>query len=97
MNNQQRLTAASRLCPADEKAARQLRELQVKLDDFEKVKLIGRGAYGEVRLVSPGNSSLFSISFSVFLFLAFLHLGDEPDWKFSCFLFFPPLNNGGNH
>lgn len=37
--------------PADEKAVSQLRELQVKLDDFEKVKLIGRGAYGEVQLV----------------------------------------------
>uniref|UniRef100_A0A8D0CSB3 non-specific serine/threonine protein kinase n=1 Tax=Sander lucioperca TaxID=283035 RepID=A0A8D0CSB3_SANLU len=34
-----------------EKAASQLRELQVKPDDFEKVKLIGRGAYGEVKLV----------------------------------------------
>ncbi|KAM6992490.1 rho-associated protein kinase 2-like isoform 2-T2 [Tautogolabrus adspersus] len=34
-----------------EKAVSQLRELQVKLDDFEKVKLIGRGAYGEVQLV----------------------------------------------
>uniref|UniRef100_A0A673CQB1 non-specific serine/threonine protein kinase n=1 Tax=Sphaeramia orbicularis TaxID=375764 RepID=A0A673CQB1_9TELE len=29
----------------------QLRDLQVKLDDFDKVKLIGRGAYGEVQLV----------------------------------------------
>ena len=38
--------------PVDEKAASQLRELQVKLEDFEKVKLIGRGAYGEVQLVS---------------------------------------------
>ncbi|XP_045916234.1 rho-associated protein kinase 2-like isoform X2 [Micropterus dolomieu] len=34
-----------------EKAVSQLRELQVKLEDFEKVKLIGRGAYGEVQLV----------------------------------------------
>uniref|UniRef100_UPI0037E72BF3 rho-associated protein kinase 2-like isoform X3 n=1 Tax=Semicossyphus pulcher TaxID=241346 RepID=UPI0037E72BF3 len=34
-----------------EKAVSQLRELQVKLDDFERVKLIGRGAYGEVQLV----------------------------------------------
>lgn len=37
--------------PADEKAVSQLRELQVKLEDFERVKLIGRGAYGEVQLV----------------------------------------------
>ena len=37
--------------PTDEKAVSQLRELQVKLEDFEKVKLIGRGAYGEVQLV----------------------------------------------
>lgn len=29
----------------------QLRELQVKLEDFDRVKLIGRGAYGEVQLV----------------------------------------------
>uniref|UniRef100_A0A7N6B2F6 Rho-associated protein kinase n=1 Tax=Anabas testudineus TaxID=64144 RepID=A0A7N6B2F6_ANATE len=34
-----------------EKAVNQLRELHVKLEDFEKVKLIGRGAYGEVQLV----------------------------------------------
>uniref|UniRef100_A0A7N8WMP0 Rho-associated protein kinase 2 n=1 Tax=Mastacembelus armatus TaxID=205130 RepID=A0A7N8WMP0_9TELE len=34
-----------------EKVVNQLRELQVKLEDFEKVKLIGRGAYGEVQLV----------------------------------------------
>ncbi|KAM4522276.1 rho-associated protein kinase 2-like isoform 1-T1 [Odontesthes bonariensis] len=34
-----------------EKLVTQLRELQVKLEDFEKVKLIGRGAYGEVKLV----------------------------------------------
>nr|XP_057912480.1 rho-associated protein kinase 2-like isoform X2 [Doryrhamphus excisus] len=34
-----------------EKAVSQLHELQVKLEDFEKVKLIGRGAYGEVQLV----------------------------------------------
>lgn len=39
--------------PTDEKAVSQLRELQVKLEDFEKVKLIGRGAYGEVQLVRP--------------------------------------------
>lgn len=37
--------------PSDEKAASQLQELQVKLSDFDKVKLIGRGAYGEVQLV----------------------------------------------
>uniref|UniRef100_A0A673CQD3 Rho-associated protein kinase 2 n=1 Tax=Sphaeramia orbicularis TaxID=375764 RepID=A0A673CQD3_9TELE len=34
-----------------EKSVTQLRDLQVKLDDFDKVKLIGRGAYGEVQLV----------------------------------------------
>ncbi|XP_042358929.1 rho-associated protein kinase 2-like isoform X2 [Plectropomus leopardus] len=34
-----------------EKAVSQLRELQVRPEDFEKVKLIGRGAYGEVQLV----------------------------------------------
>lgn len=40
--------------PADEKAASQLQELQVKLSDFDRVKLIGRGAYGEVQLVRRG-------------------------------------------
>ncbi|XP_032441181.1 rho-associated protein kinase 2-like isoform X1 [Xiphophorus hellerii] len=34
-----------------EKLVNELQELQVKLDDFERVKLIGRGAYGEVQLV----------------------------------------------
>ncbi|XP_026088883.1 rho-associated protein kinase 2-like isoform X1 [Carassius auratus] len=34
-----------------EKAVTRLRELQVKLDDFERVKLIGRGAFGAVQLV----------------------------------------------
>ncbi|XP_030576916.1 rho-associated protein kinase 2-like isoform X2 [Archocentrus centrarchus] len=29
----------------------ELQELQMKLEDFEKVKLIGKGAYGEVQLV----------------------------------------------
>lgn len=43
----------------DEKAVSQLRELQVKLEDFEKVKLIGRGAYGEVQLVRCLFLSLF--------------------------------------
>lgn len=37
--------------PADQKAVGQLQELQVKLEDFDRVKLIGRGAYGEVQLV----------------------------------------------
>uniref|UniRef100_A0AAR2KQP5 non-specific serine/threonine protein kinase n=1 Tax=Pygocentrus nattereri TaxID=42514 RepID=A0AAR2KQP5_PYGNA len=35
----------------DEKAVVRLRELQVRLDDFERIKLIGRGAYGAVQLV----------------------------------------------
>nr|XP_054603976.1 rho-associated protein kinase 2 isoform X1 [Nothobranchius furzeri] len=34
-----------------DKVVKELQELQVKLEDFEKVKLIGRGAYGEVQLV----------------------------------------------
>ncbi|XP_051732135.1 rho-associated protein kinase 2-like isoform X2 [Ctenopharyngodon idella] len=34
-----------------EKAVCCLRELQVKLDDFDRVKLIGRGAFGAVQLV----------------------------------------------
>lgn len=36
----------------DEKAVGGLRELQVRLDDFDRVKLIGRGAFGAVQLVS---------------------------------------------
>ncbi|XP_058610859.1 rho-associated protein kinase 2b isoform X2 [Onychostoma macrolepis] len=34
-----------------EKSVGHLRELQVKLDDFDRVKLIGRGAFGAVQLV----------------------------------------------
>uniref|UniRef100_W5K8N8 non-specific serine/threonine protein kinase n=1 Tax=Astyanax mexicanus TaxID=7994 RepID=W5K8N8_ASTMX len=34
-----------------EKAVSRLRELQARLDDFDRIKLIGRGAYGAVQLV----------------------------------------------
>ncbi|KAK6297171.1 hypothetical protein J4Q44_G00317540 [Coregonus suidteri] len=34
-----------------EKAMVKMRDLQVKLEDFDRVKMIGRGAYGEVQLV----------------------------------------------
>ncbi|KAM6954094.1 rho-associated protein kinase 2-like [Aplochiton taeniatus] len=34
-----------------EKAVGRLRELQIRLEDFDRVKVIGRGAYGEVQLV----------------------------------------------
>ncbi|KAI5627759.1 rho-associated, coiled-coil containing protein kinase 2b isoform X2 [Silurus asotus] len=34
-----------------EKAVNRLRELQVRLDDFDRIKLIGKGAYGAVQLV----------------------------------------------
>ncbi|XP_059373283.1 rho-associated protein kinase 2-like isoform X2 [Carassius carassius] len=34
-----------------EKVMGQMRELQMKPDDFDRVKVIGRGAFGEVRLV----------------------------------------------
>uniref|UniRef100_A0A674NR96 Rho-associated protein kinase n=1 Tax=Takifugu rubripes TaxID=31033 RepID=A0A674NR96_TAKRU len=37
--------------PADEKVIEQTRDLQMKSEDFEKVKIIGRGAFGEVQLV----------------------------------------------
>lgn len=35
----------------DEKVVEQTRDLQMKSEDFEKVKIIGRGAFGEVQLV----------------------------------------------
>nr|XP_029532943.1 LOW QUALITY PROTEIN: rho-associated protein kinase 2-like [Oncorhynchus nerka] len=34
-----------------EKSMVKMRDLQVKLEDFDRVKMIGRGAYGEVQLV----------------------------------------------
>lgn len=39
-------------CCVDEKAVNRLRELQVRTDDFDRIKLIGKGAYGAVQLVS---------------------------------------------
>lgn len=39
---------------ADEKVIEQTRDLQMKSEDFEKVKIIGRGAFGEVQLVRTG-------------------------------------------
>lgn len=39
-------------CCVDEKAINHLRELQMQPDDFDRIKLIGKGAYGAVQLVS---------------------------------------------
>lgn len=36
---------------SDEKVIGQTRDLQMKSEDFDKVKVIGRGAFGEVQLV----------------------------------------------
>lgn len=64
--------------PADEKAVSQLRDLQVKLEDFEKVKLIGRGAYGEVQLVS-----LF-LCYLGFILRFWYHLGQHKKTQIQC-------------
>lgn len=37
---------------ADEAVIKQTRDLQMKSEDFDRVKVIGRGAFGEVQLVS---------------------------------------------
>lgn len=39
---------------SDEKVIGQTRDLQMKSEDFDRVKVIGRGAFGEVQLVSVG-------------------------------------------
>ena len=36
-----------------------IREFQMKSEDFDRVKVIGRGAFGEVQLVSPHLVCLF--------------------------------------
>lgn len=43
----------------DEKVIEQTRHLQMKSEDFEKVKIIGRGAFGEVQLVRTGHPFKF--------------------------------------
>lgn len=48
-------------CGADEKAVNRLRELQVRPDDFDRIKLIGKGAYGAVQLVSDRQSLSLSV------------------------------------
>lgn len=45
----------------DEKVVGSLRDLQMKSEDFEKVKIIGRGAFGEVQLVSRGKKQLYYV------------------------------------
>ena len=48
----------------DEKVIGRIRDLQMKMEDFERVKVIGRGAFGEVQLVSipvTGGVKLFSV------------------------------------
>lgn len=47
--------------PTDEKVIEQTRDLQMKSEDFEKVKIIGRGAFGEVQLVRTGYHSRFQV------------------------------------
>lgn len=39
---------------SDEKVIGQTRDLQMKSEDFDRVKVIGRGAFGEVQLVRIG-------------------------------------------
>lgn len=45
---------------SDEKVIGQTRDLQMKSEDFDRVKVIGRGAFGEVQLVSIGCSAVTS-------------------------------------
>lgn len=47
---------------SDEKVIRQTRDLQMKSEDFDRVKVIGRGAFGEVQLVSIGFQFRLSLS-----------------------------------
>ncbi len=46
----------------DEKVIGQTRDLQMKSEDFDRVKVIGRGAFGEVQLVSIGFNFQLSLS-----------------------------------
>lgn len=41
-------------CFLDEKVVSDVRKLQMKAEDYDVVKVIGRGAFGEVQLVSNG-------------------------------------------
>ncbi|KAG7257428.1 hypothetical protein CRUP_028858, partial [Coryphaenoides rupestris] len=63
-----------------EKAVGQLRELQVKLEDFDRVKLIGRGAYGEVQLVRHKASQKLCCAFQddhhLYMVMEFMPGGD---------------------
>lgn len=45
---------------SDEAVIRQVRDLQMKSEDFDRVKVIGRGAFGEVQLVSIYNHRLLN-------------------------------------
>lgn len=49
---------------ADDAVIRQVRDLQMKSEDFDRVKVIGRGAFGEVQLVSNHNQRFVSSFFS---------------------------------
>lgn len=49
---------SSSVCVSDEKVISQARDFQMKSEDFDRVKVIGRGAFGEVQLVSISRHSL---------------------------------------
>lgn len=55
---------------ADEKIVKKIRGLQMKAEDYDVVKVIGRGAFGEVQLV---RKYLFS-SFILFLKTGFCEI-----------------------
>lgn len=44
------MCACVRVC-VDEEVMGEIRDVQMKPEDFDKVKVIGRGAFGEVHLV----------------------------------------------
>lgn len=53
----------------DEKVVENIRGLQMKAEDYDVVKVIGRGAFGEVQLVriySPYKTFEFAYKFNLF-------------------------------
>lgn len=78
---------------SDEKVIGQTRDLQMKSEDFDRVKVIGRGAFGEVQLVRIGfNFRHFchyedSVSGCVWIFWFSGRLHKESLYKVSCSYF----------
>lgn len=58
----------------DKETIGKIRDLRMKAEDYEVVKVIGRGAFGEVQLVRISQSFFFFLNSNIWTSLSFISL-----------------------